>query len=204
MSSPPVVWRGRTMASRSAERRELLLAAAYDLLGTEGAAATTMRAVCRRAGLSLRYFYESFADRDALLVEVHDRITHELVETVTAALMASRDAEMDRLRGIFDAATRWFADDPRRGRILFRETLADDTLRAHGATAVPAFVALVATQLEPHQTEAVSPDRLELAIRSLSGALVALFLDWLEGSLDNSREDIVEYAAQLSAAILQL
>ncbi|MCP9969857.1 hypothetical protein LUW76_31825 [Actinomadura madurae] len=35
---------------------------------------TSLRAVCARAGLSPRYFYESYADLDALLADVHDRI----------------------------------------------------------------------------------------------------------------------------------
>ena len=41
-------------------------------MGTEGAAAATMRATCREAALTERYFYESFANRDELLVAVLD------------------------------------------------------------------------------------------------------------------------------------
>ncbi|WP_434090437.1 TetR family transcriptional regulator [Nocardia beijingensis] len=38
-----------------------------DLIGESGAAGVTMRGVCRRAGLTTRYFYENFATRDELL-----------------------------------------------------------------------------------------------------------------------------------------
>ncbi|MGV9408398.1 TetR/AcrR family transcriptional regulator [Nocardia sp. NPDC003693] len=202
MSSPPVVWRGSTMASRSAERREQLIDAAYDLLATEGAAATTMRAVCRKASLSLRYFYESFSDRDELVIEVHDRITNDLLDAVTTAL-SGPDTDHPRAWIAFDAATRFLEQDPRRGHILFRETLADEALRDHGATAVPAFVALVAAQLDEPGAAMTGPN-MHLAVSSLSGALVALFMDWLDGTTEHTREDIVDYTTVLATTILQL
>ena len=104
------------MASRAAERRVQLVRAGYALLGGEGAAATTMRAVCREAGLSLRYFYENFADREALLIEIYDQTAHGLVDAVTTRLADAPDDETARARAAFDAAAQYFADDPRRGR----------------------------------------------------------------------------------------
>ena len=61
-------WTGLPAEERALERRGLLVEAAFHLLGTEGDAATTVRAVCQRARLNPRYFYESFADRDQVVV----------------------------------------------------------------------------------------------------------------------------------------
>lgn len=206
VSSSATTWRGSTMASRSAERREQLVRAGSALLGGEGAAATTMRAVCREAGLSLRYFYESFPDRDALLIEVYDQTARGLVDTVTTRLGHAPADRTARVRAAFDAAAQYFADDPRRGRIMFRETLADDTLRAHGADALPTFVTLVATQLAPERAERLRADtgRIPMPVSAISGALVALFLDWLDGGVENNRDEVVDYATRLTITILDL
>ncbi len=46
--STPKLWRGQTPQDRSGDRREQLLDVAFDLLGTGGSAAVTMRAVTRQ------------------------------------------------------------------------------------------------------------------------------------------------------------
>jgi AcrR family transcriptional regulator len=69
----PRLWGGTTLTERREARRTALLEAALDLIGEAGAAAVTMRAVCRRAGLTDRYFYESFSDRDDLLDVLYRR-----------------------------------------------------------------------------------------------------------------------------------
>ena len=57
-------WSGVPLEDRQALRREDLIAAGVGLLGSEGGPALTVRAVCKAAGLTERYFYESFGDRD--------------------------------------------------------------------------------------------------------------------------------------------
>jgi len=60
-------YRGLSTEQRTLERRQLLIDAAIALYGRDGYRATSVKAVCRRAGLTERYFYESFANSDALL-----------------------------------------------------------------------------------------------------------------------------------------
>lgn len=45
--------------------------AGVDLLGAPDGAAANVRAVCRAAELTERYFYESFTDRDTFVREVY-------------------------------------------------------------------------------------------------------------------------------------
>src|SRR5690606_34519492 len=79
-------WAGVAPEDRRAERRALLVQAAFELLGTEGWQATTVRAVCQRAALNPRYFYESFHDLDELLVAVYDAVLDELRTAVLTAI----------------------------------------------------------------------------------------------------------------------
>src|SRR3712207_5142982 len=76
------MYAGLTTAQRRSERRARLLDAAVDVLGTQGLEAATVTAVCRRARLIPRYFYESFSDRDELLVAVFDSIMDEVAVEV--------------------------------------------------------------------------------------------------------------------------
>ncbi|MCU1654520.1 MAG: Transcriptional regulator, TetR, partial [Pseudonocardia sp.] len=55
---------------RRAERLSSLKEACLDLIGETGVASITAEGVSGRAGLTKRYFYESFSDRDALLYAV--------------------------------------------------------------------------------------------------------------------------------------
>ena len=65
-------WRGQTIEERQAERRDRLIEAGIELFGTQGYAATSVKAICTEAGLTERYFYETFNDREDLLSEVYD------------------------------------------------------------------------------------------------------------------------------------
>ncbi|HEX6416981.1 MAG TPA: TetR/AcrR family transcriptional regulator, partial [Acidimicrobiales bacterium] len=79
-------WAGIPAEDRRAARRVQLVDAAFDLLGSGGEAAVTVRAVCRHARLNPRYFYESFDDLDALLIAVYERTVTELTTHVLAAM----------------------------------------------------------------------------------------------------------------------
>ena len=81
-------WAGTTLDARQAARREQLIEAGFALLGEQGASAVTVRGVTRTAQLSERYFYESFADRDALLITVHNRVAEQARAVITAAVGA--------------------------------------------------------------------------------------------------------------------
>src|ERR1044072_584333 len=67
-------WSGVPLSDRQALRRDELIAAGVDLLGGPDGPALTVRAVCRASGLTERYFYESFADRDEFVRAVNDDV----------------------------------------------------------------------------------------------------------------------------------
>ncbi|MYR08238.1 TetR family transcriptional regulator [Gordonia sp. SID5947] len=200
------VWGGRTLHDRSSDRRELLLAAAADLLGTGGAAAVTMRAVVREAGISPRYFYESFDSRETLLVAVYDRVEADLLDRLTAVDI-SRGLR-DVVRSAFEVLRDFFQEDPRRARILLREPLADDVLRAHSASRIPMFTRAIVPMLAPDTgLDAADVDEDgDWAVRStaLSGALVAMYLEYTDGHFAVGPERIVDIAVDVVFAFTGL
>lgn len=67
-------YRGRDRAARKAARHEQLVLAAIEVIGTAGFIATTVQGICRQAGLTERYFYENFVNREAALMAAFDRV----------------------------------------------------------------------------------------------------------------------------------
>src|SRR5690606_38716666 len=85
----PTRWAGVPLTDRRAERRALLIAAAYRLFGEGGEAALSVRSVCRESELNSRYFYESFADVDELLGAVYHEVSAQLAAEVETAMAAA-------------------------------------------------------------------------------------------------------------------
>ncbi len=197
-SDDAAIYRGRKLSDRVDDRRRQLLDAGFRILGDEGGSALTMRAVTREARLSPRYFYESFADRNELVLAVFDDTVGRLAECVTTA-MAPAPAPIDRVAAAFDAASRLFEREPRIARILLRGAFSDDTLRDHAYSALPAFVLSVALALG--EGAAAASPRLQLDVSALSGSVVTLFLDWTEGRLPVGREELVDYCTDMVASM---
>jgi AcrR family transcriptional regulator len=201
-------WAGTTLDVRKAARRERLVDAGFDLLGEQGASAVSVRGVTRAARLSERYFYESFADRDALLLAVHGRVAEQARAVIAAAVAAAHttppgaDAPSEpdaAATAALSAFTDFLEEDPRRGRVLLQEAFADQALAQHGVQLVPSFAALLVEQIGARFE---GPDEVdaELSAVALVGALAHLYLGWLDGTLEVDRERLVRHAARLLVA----
>jgi AcrR family transcriptional regulator len=198
-------WGGTTLEDRAAARRAALVEAGVDLLGTEGAAGVTVRAVCRTSKLSERYFYESFPEgRDALLRAVHAQVAGEAREAIVAAVAAHTAAG----RGPGDEAlayaavgafTAFLHEDPRRGRVLLSESFSDTVLARHDAELVPAFAALLVAQITALPDAPDAADA-ELTAVALLGALRNLYLAWLAGDRALTTARLNAHAARLVIA----
>jgi len=83
---------------RKAERRVQLLSAAIQVYSERGFRHSSVKAVCEAAGLTERYFYESFANSEELLVAVASASTNHLIAELQAK--ANGVARQDRLQTI--------------------------------------------------------------------------------------------------------
>ncbi|QTJ66516.1 TetR/AcrR family transcriptional regulator [Rhodococcus sp. ZPP] len=192
----PRKWRGREPEDRRAARHEQLIEAGLDIMGTEGAAATTMRATCRRAGLTERYFYESFKNRDELLIAVLDRVVLGARDTLIAALGTAPGEPRELIRHVVRSFTDYVATDRRRGRIMFVESQSVPELAQRGEQLVKEFTAPIAASLEI-LSDSAEPDSLTIALNSIAifGALAFLYQHWLAGSSRISKRRIVEHVS---------
>lgn len=191
-------WAGVPAEDRRAARRALLLDAAFELLGTDGDAATSVRAVCHAAQLNPRYFYESFDDLDALLVALFDQLMGELTGAVLASVAEVVEDPAASTRAGIETIVRYVSDDPRRARVLFVEALGNEAIarrRIETVHAVAQFVERTAAQ----QFGAPPPgERIgAMAASLLVGGFGELLVSWLDGRLDVSREQLVADTTEL-------
>ena len=185
-------WRGVPGEQRAAARRDLLIDAAFDLLGTEGWAAVTVRGVCRSARLHPRYFYQSFSDLDDLLVAVFDRLIEELHEAVSAAVAEAGAGTNDRARAALDAVARLVTADRRRARVLYTEALGNDRLNRRRVEAMQQFVAALVPAGDHPSAEVAA----HIAVGGFTSALIA----WLDGRLDVSLDELVDDSTAILVA----
>ncbi|OLT41656.1 TetR family transcriptional regulator [Saccharomonospora sp. CUA-673] len=201
MAEPKRSYRGVSAQQRREQRREQLLEAGLDLLGTHGWQQTTMTAVCSRAGLTERYFYESFAHRDELLLAVLDRIAAQVRDLGLRALAATDGDPYTKATAAITAFVDLVTDDPRIGRVAMLESAVADPLRARRHELLHEFAQLIASQARAlHGADALSPPHDQIAGLLLTGGLAELLMAWLTGELPVSRQDIIEVVAAQFAA----
>jgi AcrR family transcriptional regulator len=177
-------WSGVPIEDRQALRRDELVAAGVSLLGGEGGPALTVRAACREAGFTERYFYESFSDRDEFVRAVYD-------DVCTRAMAALLSATTPR-----EAVERFVSlmvDDPVRGRVLLLAPEVEPVLTRSGAEWMPNFIDLLQRKL----TAISDPSLQKMVATGLIGALTALFTAYLDGRLTATREEFIDYCVAL-------
>lgn len=89
-------YRGVARDARRSERRAQLIAAAIAVYGQRGYRQASVKAVCETAALTERYFYESFANSDALLVASFEHVAAGLTREIAAAARGATQAERAR------------------------------------------------------------------------------------------------------------
>jgi AcrR family transcriptional regulator len=177
-------WSGVPIEDRQALRRDELVAAGVNLLGSEGGPALTVRAVCRAAGLTERYFYESFADRDEFVRAVYDDVCTRAMATLESAT-TPREA-VERFVALM-------VDDPVRGRVLLLAPEGEPVLTRSGAEWMPNFISLLQRKL----TRITDPVLQNMVATGLIGALTALFTAYLGGRLAATREQFIDYCVSM-------
>ncbi|MUL81510.1 MULTISPECIES: TetR/AcrR family transcriptional regulator [unclassified Mycolicibacterium] len=194
--STPTRWAGVPLTDRRAERRALLVDAAFRLFGDGGEAAVSVRSLCRECALNTRYFYESFADTDDLLGAVYDEVSAALAADVDAAMAGAGDTLRARTRAGIAAVLGFSSADPRRGRVLFTDARANPVLAARRAATQDLLREAVLSEggrLNPGS----DPVAAQVGAAMYTGAMAELAQQWLGGNLGDDVDVVVDYALRL-------
>ena len=184
------------MRDRSAERRMQLLDAGEQLLGAHGSAAVGMRAVCREANLSLRYFYESFESVDQLVGVMYDEVIEEIAQASLAAF--SEGASMRaKVAGAVSAIVDVIDADRRKGRLLFSQALLSPVIAAKRMESTTLFAGLTLQSTSAILDVHVGPAAAVGVAHYQVGGLSRLLAAWLEGEVELGKADVVDLSIAL-------
>ena len=177
-------WSGVPLASRLAVRRDNLITAGVQLLGSDSGSALTVRTVCRKAALTERYFYESFSDRDEFVRAVYDDVCTQAMTALTSA---------NTPREAVEQFVELMVDDPVRGRVLLLAPTVEPVLSRSGAEWMPNFIDLLQRKL----SRVGDPVLQNMIATSLVGGLSSLFTTYLNGRLGATRNQFIDFCVHL-------
>jgi AcrR family transcriptional regulator len=174
--------------------------AGLELFGTVGYARTSIRAISTAASLNSRYFYESFSDREDLLYSVYQRIVVDIFTKASEAVARENTIEEQARAGL---RAGWVAvtEDRRKARVVALEVVGVserlERLRRETRHALAQLTADQALRLAGDIRLRLDP---VLTARFLMGGVVELLLDWINGDLDKSADEVVEHFTALFSA----
>jgi AcrR family transcriptional regulator len=184
---------------RIAQRRHRLLEAGLELLGgADDAAELAVRAICREAGVSARYFYESFTDKDELVDAVFDWVIADIAATTQAAVASAPPKEQTRA-GMVNIV-RTIAGDPRIGRLLFSAQLSNAVLVRKRAESEALF-AMLSGQHVGSALRVQQNDRIVATAHFVVGGVGQTISAWLAGDVDLEPDQLVEQLASVLDAL---
>ncbi|MDN5759375.1 MAG: TetR/AcrR family transcriptional regulator [Tomitella sp.] len=182
-----------SLRERQRARRAALIDIGIDLLGAAESTPITVRAACRGARLTERYFYESFSDRDDFVREVYDELGERAKETLASVVRDDRHDGAGRARAAVESFMALMIDQPVMGRALLIAPLTEPALSRVGVALAPSFVTMVFDGL----SDIDDVDERTMRSTGLVGAFTALFIGYLDGTLAVDRESLVEHCVEL-------
>ena len=196
---------GEPAEDRVRSRRARLVETAFALLADNGWRDVRIDALCRRAGLNKRYFYESFSSLDEVAGAVVDDLAARLLEVGLRALAEGQAAQVARdelTRRVLGAAIAFLTEDPRRARVLFAEIAGSPAAIAHRRQAIAGLAeALADYGHEHHDARGATDPIAAVGSALLIGGTAEAILAWLDDDRGMSRTQLVDDLADLWDAV---
>lgn len=192
---------GESAENRISARRQQLLETGFALMASDGWRQMSIDALCREAKLNKRYFYESFVNLDALAAAVVDDIAARLTAIGMAAVAKAREqglATEALARDVMQDVIIFLTEDERRARVLFTEVVDSPQALAHRQLAIQGLAqSLSAYGHEHHEAGELTDPIGELAAALLVGGSMEAILNWLDGRISMTREQLIDDLAAL-------
>ena len=193
-------YRGSSAEERRAQRREQLLEAAIRVYGEQGYRHATVKAVCEEAGLTERYFYESFSNSEELLVASFQAVTHFLLGELEKAGVESRGDPLERARAMLNAYYETLKGNPRSARVFLVEISGvSPTVDRALAVTLRAFGELLARTLAPRGESSAADEPLLRA--GVVGGVIHIALNWIASGYSQPVREVVDAAVRLGSIL---
>lgn len=191
---------GQTPQQRRDARRAVLIEAGLDVLAEVGLTGIGVRPVCVRAGLTPRYFYESFPSLDDLLVALCEQVGAEIAEAGLRGLRTAPDDLAARIEACVAAAFDVVLDDPRKACVV-AVGAGHAGMNAARQQMLLAYADLVISQFDLIVPAFAGTLSRPVAIFLVGGA-VELVTARITGQIDISREDLIAHTTGVFLAAM--
>ncbi|MCG8670899.1 MAG: TetR/AcrR family transcriptional regulator [Pseudomonadales bacterium] len=201
------VYGGLSKEERTAQRRQKFIDAGLEIFGTDGYQSATVRRLCREAGLTDRYYYESFASTEELLMAVYDQCMDQIKETLMEALSeAAPGADAVALIHRSLEAYFKFMEDERVARVVMLEVVGvseavDKLYNERMLVLADMFLALTR---RVYPDFSISDEEGQLLGTSILGAMRQAVIHWFIQGYELKRETMVNTSAKLFLGLLEL
>ena len=195
---------GLSETERVVERRERFLDAGLELFGSVGLRGATVRALCRTAGLTERYFYESFEDTEALFCAVYQKQLVS-IQQYFAAELPKLPTDIDaRVKAALDLYFTLMRND-RALRVLYLESMVGsqkvidmhyNNVRLYGDVAAQ-WIRIDNPDLT------MSDDAIRGVALAINGACNTLAVEWMVSGYRVSQAQMVESCALVVLGIMR-
>ncbi|MEH6567278.1 MAG: TetR/AcrR family transcriptional regulator [Halopseudomonas sp.] len=195
-------YRGTGVEERKAERRQLLIDAATEVYGRNGYRHSGVKQVCDAAGLTQRYFYESFSHSDELLIACYEQAARRLREENANAAQAAGSSPSARSKAMLRAYFQTLKEQPLIARLLLIEIRGispavdraiDEALKKTSEDMAKMFAGSA--------KQADLDDELLLA--GILGGVIHIALHWMATGYHAPVEQVVATAFKLSGSLLE-
>ena len=134
----------RPAGERVTERRARLVDATIRVLAGSGEAHATMTAICAEAGLTERYYYESFRSLDDALLAALDSVCDEILGLATRVIEETPGPPDVRVHAVMEAFVGLVVANPEKARVAVIHSSANPRLRARRTELLTVFADFVA------------------------------------------------------------
>lgn len=204
--------RGRTYGGESPEvrarrRYQAFLEAGLELFGTVGYRATTMRKLCKTAGLTDRYFYAAFASMEDLLVAVYEKQVAEIQQQILSAVLAAQP-KGDTQALINAGLDAFFAvvEDARTARVVWQEVMGvSPRVDAVYNQTVQNFATLLESLMRgvyPDWIAAQPQGQVNRVALGVVGSVSQVTLGWLLSDYQAPRAQVVASVAMILRGLM--
>ncbi|WP_171050258.1 TetR/AcrR family transcriptional regulator [Nocardia cyriacigeorgica] len=184
---------GESHEDRAERRTRQLLDAGFELFGTVGYRATTVRALCREAKVTDRYFYKSFANTEELMAAVYQRCIERLTNAIIGRWDAMASTDLDEMITLGLDAFYAAVEDRRLARIIWLEILgASPQLdQVYDKTLSGLLNVIPPAVLDTFRQPGLDDEHARIIAIALIGAINTTGMAWYLRGYDTPREVIV-------------
>jgi AcrR family transcriptional regulator len=165
--------------------------------GERGYHQATVKAVCESAGLTERYFYESFPNSEALLIDSFNAVTYAVLGEITGAARGAGRARTARSRAMLHAYFAALQREPQSARVFLVE------IRGVSRAVDKAFDAALRVIGAEVARHVAGPDAVadELLQAGIVGGVMHIALRWIDQGYQPPLESVIETALRLGMVL---